>query len=322
MSSKFLSTTIRYRAFAPLIVFFILIISFYFVTKGRFFDPLSINSILSTAPEWGILSIGVSLLMISGEFDLSVGSVFTLCTLIYAILWLKMGVDPLLSLVMILILGAVLGLINGIVTLYIGIPSIITTLGTMYLWRGIALVICGGLPISYRGETRPFKDLLTGEIIGIPVQIIWFLAIAIVLEIILYWHKFGNQVMATGDNETAAKEMGINTKRIKLVCFTIVGILVAFSAVMESTRIGEGSARLGIGYEFYAIASSVIGGTSLYGGTGTLIGTFFGVLIIQSIGTGLAVMGISGYWINVLIGLIIIIIMGLNILVAKRGRRF
>lgn len=297
-------------------------IAFFFITHGRFFDPLSINSILSTAPEWGILSLGVALLMIAQEFDLSVGSVFTFCTFVYAVLWLKMSVDPTLALITVLVVGMILGLINGLITLYIGIPSIITTLGTMYLWRGLTLVFSGGLPISYRGEVRPFKEMLIGKIGGVPVQIIWFLTIAIILEIILYKHKFGNQVASTGGKETAAKEIGINTKHVKLIAFVIVGLLVAFSAIMESTRIGEGSARLGIGYEFYAIAASVIGGTSLFGGEGTIVGTFFGVLIIQSIGTGLAVMGISGYWINVLLGVIIILVMGFNLAISKKGKRF
>lgn len=302
---------LRYRAVGIAITTIGLFFTFYFLTEGRFFTPMAISSILTAAPEFGILAVGVTFLMISREFDLSVGAVFTFCSLMYALFWMRYGLNPILALLATLGVGGLLGALNGLITLKIRIPSIVTTLGTMYLWRGLALVICAGRIVPYTGGV-PLKEILIEKVWGVPVQIIWFLIITAFFEIILFHHKFGNALRGTGGDITSAKEMGINTDRIKLICFVLVGILTAFGAIMEGSRIREGSARLGIGFEFYAIAAAVIGGTSLAGGAGTVMGTFFGAIIIQSIGTGLAVMGISGWWINVLIGVVIVAVVIVN----------
>lgn len=321
--SSFLKKLLHYRAFGPIVAYVVLFISFSFLTNFRFSSALSVSSILTTAPEFGILAIGVAFLMIVQEFDLSVGSVFTFCTFEYATLLLNFNVQPILALVIVLVSGTLMGLLNGAITFAFRIPAIIVTLGTMYFWRGLTLVFSGGLPVSFVGANRdiiPFKSILVGDFFGIPTQFLWFLALAIVFEVILYRHKLGNRMTAVGGNDAAAAEMGIKIRTIKLICFTLTGLLVAFCAILQTSRIYEGSARLGVGYEFYAIASVVIGGTSIKGGSGTVIGTIAGALILQSIGIGLSVMGISGYYINVFVGAIIILVMALNALVGRRRR--
>lgn len=308
-----------------MIAFFALFISFNFLTESRFSSPLAVNAILSTAPEYGILAVGVTFLMIAQELDLSVGSIFTFCTFTYATLLLNFSMHPILALLIVLVLGILISCLNGVLSFSLRIPAIVVTLGTMYFWRGLALVLCSGIPVSFRREDRailPFKEIFVGNVYGIPTQIIWFIVIAVFFEILLYRHKLGNLMSATGGDITAAREMGIKANTVKLICFALTGLLVAFSAILQVSRIHEGSARLGVGYEFYAIAATVIGGTSLRGGSGTVIGTFFGALILQSIGIGLAVMGISGWWINVFVGVVIILVMVLNALVSRRaGRR-
>lgn len=317
-----LRKVIRYRAFGIFVVLVGLLLVFYFVTpEKRFFDPRAIRTILTRASEYGIIAIGITFLMISRELDISVGSVFTLCSLLFAFLYLKLGWDPIFALLCTLAVGAMMGSLNGLVSLKFGIPSIITTLGTMYLWRGAALVAGRGQPIYYRGA-NPFGFIFTARLGGfLPMGFVWFIVLTIFFEIILHYHRFGNRVRASGGNTKAAREMGINTDRTKLICFALVGLLVAFASIIESTRIGEGSGRLGIGYEFYAIAATVIGGTSLFGGIGTVIGTFLGAIILEMIRTGLAVMGVSGWWFNVFIGTIIIVVMVLNVFIMKRVRR-
>jgi ribose/xylose/arabinose/galactoside ABC-type transport system permease subunit len=261
--------------------------------------------------------------MIVQEFDLSVGSVFTFCTFEYATLLLNFNVQPVLALVIVLISGTLIGMLNGAITFGFRIPAIIVTLGTMYFWRGLTLVLSGGLPVSFVGATRdkiPFKSIFVGNLFGIPDQFLWFLALAVIFEVVLYRHKLGNRMMAVGGNDAAAGEMGIKIRTTKLICFTLTGLLVAFCAILQTSRIYEGSARLGVGYEFYAIAAVVIGGTSIKGGSGTAIGTVAGALILQSVGIGLAVMGISGYYIDVFVGAVIILVMALNAFVGKRRR--
>lgn len=317
-----LKRVMQHRAFGIFAVAIGLILVFYFVfPERRFFDPRAIRTILTRAPEYGIIAIGITFLMISRELDISVGSVFTLCSLVFAFLYLRFGMNPILALLSTLAIGALIGSLNGLISLKFGIPSIITTLGTMYLWRGAALVACRGQPIYYRGAA-PFKTVLTGRLGGfLPMGFVWFIVLTVFFEVILHYHRFGNRVRASGGNTQAAREMGINTGRVKLMCFALVGSLIAFASIIESTRIGEGSARLGIGYEFYAIAATVIGGTSLFGGVGTIIGTFLGAIILEMIRTGLAVIGIPGWWFSVSIGAIIIVVMILNVFIMKRVRR-
>jgi len=297
----------------------LLIVFFYAVSPGgNFLDLRSIDSILTRAPEYGIVAIGVTFLTIAQEFDISVGSVFTFCALIASILKVSLQVDSLLCLGIVLIMGFIMGTINGLITLKLKIPSIITTLGTMYAWRGLALIISQGMPVYYR-QTTPFAGSLTNPLFGvIPAGILWFLGIAIFFAIILKYHKFGNSIRATGGNVFAAKSMGINTDRVKILCFAILGLLVAFAAFLESTRIGEGSARLGNGYEFYAIAAVVIGGTPLSGGFGTIFGTFFAALMLEIIRTGLGIVGIPGWWFSVLVGVTIVVAMVVNNFIKRR----
>lgn len=322
VSSLKLKKVMQHRAFGIFAVAIGLILVFYFVfPERRFFDPRAIRTILTRAPEYGIIAIGITFLMISRELDISVGSVFTLCSLVFAFLYLRLGLNPILALLSTLAVGALVGSLNGLISLKFGIPSIITTLGTMYLWRGAALVACRGQPIYYRGAA-PFKAILTARLGGfLPMGFVWFIILTVFFEVILHYHRFGNRVRASGGNTQAAREMGISTGRVKLICFALVGFLIAFASIIESTRIGEGSARLGIGYEFYAIAATVIGGTSLFGGVGTVIGTFLGAIILEMIRTGLAVIGIPGWWFSVSIGAIIIVVMILNMFIMKRVRR-
>ena len=225
-----LRKVIRYRAFGIFAVLVGLLLVFYFVTpEKRFFDPRAIRTILTRASEYGIIAIGITFLMISRELDISVGSVFTLCSLLFAFLYLKLGWDPIFALLCTLAVGAMMGSLNGLVSLKFGIPSIITTLGTMYLWRGAALVAGRGQPIYYRGA-NPFGFIFTARLGGfLPMGFVWFIVLTIFFEIILHYHRFGNRVRASGGNTKAAREMGINTDRTKLICFSGTACRICFN---------------------------------------------------------------------------------------------
>ena len=316
MSIKFLS----YRFTNTLVVFIVLMLFFYFFTPHHIFvNPRNIRALSKFIPEIGIVTLGIGMLMICGEFDLSVGSVLPLCAFIFISL-LKNGMNPFFSLLIVFAAGALLGLLNGLITVKGYIPSFITTLGTMMLWRGVTLLLSRGYTSPFNPAVSPlFCHILTGKIGGfIPVQVIWFAIVGLILGFLLHSHKFGNWVYATGDNKLAARAMGINTDGVKIICFMIVGILCAFVGVMQVVRVSSFFSRAGEGWELKAIAASVVGGTALMGGIGSMVGIFLGALIIEFLENGLILMRVPVFGISAFIGLAIILFVLLNAYIERK----
>jgi len=276
-----------------------------------FTSPENIKVFLALAPEFGIIALGVGLLMICGEFDLSIGSLLVFSTFIFVRLS-ETNLSLLLVGLIIIGVGALLGFLNGIITVKGRIPSFITTLGTMMFWRGITLLLSRGIQRPFTSEASLFfRSVFTGEVAGIiPVQMIWFIGIGIFLGI------------ATGDNKEAARAMGINTDMVKIICFIIVGILCAFVAMIQIIRVGSFSSRVGQGWELKAVAASVVGGTSLMGGIGSMVGIFCGTFIIIVIENALTMLRISYSWTYVVFGLVIISSVLVNFYMEKRRLRY
>jgi len=288
-------------------------ILFFFTSEGKFVSPAVIDIISVAVSELGLIVIGVALLMISGEFDLSVGSVSAIGALIVAKLY-QLGLNPFLALVIALGAGMAMGAINGLVTVKFGLPSFIVTLGTMIAWRGVIYVITAGIPLGFRVmETHPaFYNFLVGDVGVIPVPSIWFIVSAIILMLILNSHWFGNHVYAVGGNKETARAMGINTDKTKVICFMLVGMLSAFVGVMRVTRIRGFHALQGSEIELMAIAAAVIGGTLLSGGVGTIVGACLGALVITVLEYGLIMSGIGAYWYKLVLGIIIVLVVIIN----------
>jgi simple sugar transport system permease protein len=310
-----------YRGLSTLFVFVVLLIVFIFLTPNRLFvDPRNLALLAKLMPDLGIVALGVGMLMICGEFDLSVSSVLPLSSYIFTLL-LVGGANPILALLVALAAGAILGLVNGLIRVRTGISSFITTLGTMMFWRGVLYVWSRMAPVSIRAYVPTGSALeraLTGTIGFVPVQIIWFVVFAVILGLLLHLHKFGNWIYSTGDNKEAARAMGINTNMVKTLCFVIVGVLCAFSAVMQSIRLGSFAATQGIGFELKAIAAAVVGGTSLFGGVGTMAGVFLGALTVPILENGLILMGVPVFGVGAFIGLATILFVMLNTFVERR----
>ena len=286
----------------------------------------NIEVFLALAPEFGIIALGVGMLMICGEFDLSIGSILVFSSFIF-VKFSEVGVNLFLAGVITLGVGALLGLLNGLITVKGRIPSFITTLGTMMLWRGILYVYSGMAPIAIRPYlpegSSSFVHIFTGEILGtLPVQIVWFGAIATFLGLLLHFHRFGNWIYSTGDNKEAARAMGINTDMVKTVCFIIVGVLCAFVAMMQALRLGSFAATQGIGFELKAIAASVVGGTSLMGGIGSMVGIVCGTLIIVVIENALTSLRIPYSWTYVVFGLVILSSVLFDMYLERRRLRY
>jgi len=296
------------------VVFTVLSPHNYFAT----FDNLVI--FLSTEAEFAIIAIAVSVLMIAGEFDLSVGSVLAICSLVFVRL-LGAGVSPVLALLAAVAAGGAVGFLNGIITVKAQIPSFITTLGGLLFWRGVTLFWSGGQQQGVQAEKIPgLYGIIEGAKIGfVPIPFVWLVGITLVVLFFLHYHKAGNWVYATGDNKLAAKAMGINTDRIKIGAFMLVGAAVGFVSVMQTFRASLFSARAGDGLELSAVAAAVIGGTALTGGIGSIAGVFWGAMSISLIENGLVMLRIPYWWTFTVFGGIII----LSVILSKNieGRR-
>jgi simple sugar transport system permease protein len=313
---------ILHRDVISFLIIIVLIIAFTLLSPDySFLYADNIRNILAMGPEIALIVLGVSLLMIAGEFDLSVGSQLQFCMYVFwVLLYYGTGLNDWMSFFVTLGVGAVLGLINAVITIRGRIPSFITTLGTMLLWRGVVLLLTVGYMKPLVSVSPLFRSVFSSEVFGVPVQIIWFAAIAVVLGLILHRHRFGNWVYATGDNEMAAREMGINTALTKTICFMTVGILAALVSVLQLYRIESFAATQGIGFEFRAIAACVIGGISLRGGSGSMIGAILGIIAMQTIDTGLILIGAPVFGVDTFIG-IVIVVFGLLVTMARRRPR-
>jgi simple sugar transport system permease protein len=311
-----------YRVASTLVVFIGLVLIFTFFTPHHLFiDPRNVKALGKLTPDLGIVTLGVGMLMICGEFDLSVAAVLPFCSYVFVLL-VRAGMNSVLGLFIAMGVGALLGLLNGLITVKGRIPSFIATLGTMMFWRGVLYVHSRMWPIGIRAflpAGSSFEHVLTGEVGGIiPAQVIWFVVFGLILGVILHFHKFGNWVYATGDNKEAARAMGINTNQVKLICFMIVGVLCAFVGVMQLVRIESFACTQGLGFELKAIAGCVVGGTFLMGGVGSIAGVFLGALTIQILENGLILMRVPVFGITAFIGLAIILFVVLNTYIRRR----
>jgi simple sugar transport system permease protein len=315
-SQRYLIRFLSHKASFTLIVFVILLLVFTFFTPSHIFvNSHNLGALAKLAPDLGIIAMGVGTLMICGEFDLSIGSIIPMSSFIF-VKMLEWGVPLHIIPFITLFTGALMGFLNGLLVVRGKLPSFIATLGSMMFWRGVLYVSSRMMPIGIRAYLDPgtwLENILIGDIGGVfPVQILWFLFFSIILALIVHYHQFGNWIFATGDNQTAARAMGINTDRVKIICFVIVGVLCAFMSMLQALRIESFAATQGIGFELKAIASSVVGGTSLMGGVGSILGIFLGTLSIQILENGLILMGAPVFGINVFIGIGIVLFAVLN----------
>ena len=293
------------------------ILTFYSI-QPKFLSPLNVEVLLKITPELGIVALGVTMLMIGGEFDLSVGSVFGFAPLVMSVM-LQGGMNTWLAFAIVMIICLTIGAIQGFITVKTGIPSFITTLGGMLIWRGLALVITGGHPM-YFTPSKDFVVILTGKLCPfIYSQLIIFLAILIILQFILERHKFGNWIYAVGGRREAAEAMGVNAGMVKVVLFMLCSLLAGLGGVIQSTRMSQAMPNQGSGLEFDAIAAAVIGGTSLFGGVGTLIGTMLGEFLTRVIENGLIIIRAPSYYFRLYIGIVIILAVIGNLYIQRRA---
>ncbi|MEA1965154.1 MAG: ABC transporter permease [Candidatus Aerophobetes bacterium] len=311
----------RYKMQVGLIIIFFLVLALFMITSPRvFLRPTIYLAYLATIPFVGIMGLGLTFVLVSGEIDLSFPSVMALSGYICAIVFSATG-SVVLGILGGLASGGLIGMLNGTLIRKIGIPSIVVTLGMMFLIRGCINVLSGGLGKSLTALMgNPWHRALAGKIGGfIPAQSLWFLALAIALWFILFRHKFGNYVLFVGDNEDTAKMMGVKVDKTKTMVFILMGVLAAFAGLIDSFRLLKWWPTMGEGYLMTTMATVFVGGTSMFGGEGTILGTFIGAFLIGSLEAGIVAAGLSGFWTQLIYGLLIIIAVTIHALVRRRG---
>lgn len=298
--------------FAAILIFHIL--------SPYFLSYFNVKTILELFPEFGIVVLGVTMLMISGEFDLSIGSVFALCPIII-VKMINLGLNVWTGVILALIVSLGIGALNGTIVIKTGIPSFIATLATMMFWRGTVLAITKGTPPPIPKEVLPLQICVTGWVGPIRVSLIYFMAILIILWIVLERTRFGNRIFASGGNPKAARARGVNSAKVKITLFMLTSLLAAFAGLIQAFRIGSALPSAGQGWELDAIAASVIGGVSLFGGVGSIIGGAAGSFLLRIIGNGLVLAGAPGYYFRMFVGMVIIAAVIFNIIIKEKIRK-
>jgi simple sugar transport system permease protein len=284
----------------------------------QFISENNARGILYALPELGILALGTGILMIAGEFDLSVGSVFALVPMIVVILVGRVGVDPWIAIVVAMLAGVAVGYANGWITLTFAIPSFVTTLGMLFIVRSLTVVLSGGFPPQFPAD-MPTEVFVAG--LGlIRSSMIWFVAFIIILAVMMQRSNLGNWIFATGGQRQAADDMGIDTRRVKLFCFMLCSFLAGFAGLITTLRLRSALPGLGEGLELQAIAANVIGGTALTGGIGSVAGFVIGTSLIQVMNNGFIMARIDANWFKLAIGTLTILAVILNISLRQRAR--
>jgi simple sugar transport system permease protein len=276
---------------------------------------------MSSTPYFALMAIPLTLVIIAGEIDLSFPSIMAFGMTAFDVVFLASG-SVWLGFVACLAAGVLAGWLNGLIVVKIGVPSLVATIGTQFFWRGVVMVVTNGqgLGMTPVRETLLYP-LLVGRIGGFfPAQFLWTIALALVVWFFLNRHRFGAHVYLTGDNLESARLMGVNVHRTKTLTFAIVGLAAAFAGFVVSEDVLFFWPTLGEGYMLNTLASVYLGGTSVFGGTGTIFGTFVASFIIGAINAGIVAAGLTGFWTNLIYGLIVVVSVSLQTVVSRRIR--
>jgi ribose/xylose/arabinose/galactoside ABC-type transport system permease subunit len=281
----------------------------------RYLSEANISVMLKAIPVLGIIALGVGVLMISGEFDLSVGANYTFTAIFMATL-VQDGKSAFIAAPLALAIGVGIGLLNAFVTLRFRIPSFIATLGAMLFWKGMTLLYHGATALRFRPE-QSFTDLLAGNIGLLEASFLWYVGLTIAFWAILHHHKLGNHFYAVGGNKQAATAIGINPDRTKTIAFGIAGFCAAMSGILATTRVGSILPGSGLGLELQAIAACVIGGLALTGGRGTILGIFLGAALMYTIQDVLLLIRAPGFYLDIFVGVLIVVAVVFNEIVGQ-----
>lgn len=316
---RFGSVVLRFQSVFGLIVIVVLaaILSPSRDGANVFLEPRNLLNIVRFASENGIIAIGMTLVILTGGIDLSVGALLALCAVGAASFMMQSGFGTIPTILLVLALGGFAGLLNGVITTRFNIQSFITTLAMLGVARGVASLWSGGYAIPLAFGDGPglapgsFKGLFAGQVdllgLVVPTPVFYFIGVGLIVSFLLRRTGFGRHVYAVGGNETAARLSGVNVNRVKIIVFAASGLLAGLAALLHAALVNQGSHIDGNGYELNAIAAVVIGGTSLAGGVGTVVGSMIGALTLSILDNILGLRNVQSEYQAILKGVIIIL---------------
>jgi simple sugar transport system permease protein len=287
-----------------------------------FLSAGNISNLLAFTPELGMITLGMTLLMTSGEFDLSVGSVFGFAPVMMWTFYNAHITSLEVGFLIAMVMAVVVGFANGWLVTRLKIPSFLVTLGMLLVVRGTALYITDGFPQRTWTSDSALMKVIVGEFsvggLRIFASLLWFILFAVILGYVLTETKAGNWIQAAGGNPEAARARGVRVTHTKIVLFILTAVISAYAGITSSIRVSAANPNSGTGYELEVIAMVVIGGTALTGGRGTIIGTVIGVLILRTMRDGIVLVGVPGLAYNIFIGAIILGMMALHSWLERR----
>ncbi|MCO4325660.1 ribose ABC transporter permease [Staphylococcus agnetis] len=284
----------------------ILLIIMISVLNPAFLDLSNLLNLLRQISINGLIAFGMTFVILTGGIDLSVGSILALSSACIALM-ITSGVDPIIAIILGVLIGFILGVVNGLFVTKGNMAPFIATLATMTIFRGLTLVVTDGNPITNLGDNYLFQLFGKGYFFGVPVPAVTMTIVFIVLFILLHKSIFGRHTYAIGGNEIASKISGIKVNRVKILIYGISGLMSALAGAILTSRLNSAQPTAGTAYELDAIAAVVLGGTSLTGGKGRIVGTLIGVLIIGVLNNGLNLLGVSSFYQQVVKGVVILI---------------
>jgi len=290
-----------------------LLILVFMLTAPRAFMGFRVYmSFMATVPPPMIIALGLTLVVVAGEMDLSFPSVVAMASYVFCILYQDYD-QTWLALIAALAVGTAMGWVNGLVITKLGIPSLIATLAMLFLWGGLVTVVSNGASLAIPDiEDDIIHMVFAGRLGVFPVQFVWAIVVAVLIWMLLNRHKFGESLLFIGDSMKVAKVVGIAIDREKIKLFTLMGMLSALAGVFLTLETTTYFSNAGMGYLLIVVAAVFIGGTSIFGGSGKVAGTVFGSLIVAIIEAGLVASGVQGFWTRFFIGLVFIISVTMN----------
>ncbi|XAS71890.1 ABC transporter permease [Micrococcaceae bacterium Sec5.1] len=315
LATRFRSSLQQLLAFGSLIV----LVIFFGAMNSRFLVPSNLSDILLSTVVIGLLALGATFVIITGGIDLSVGTGMSLCSVMTGVVLTYLGLPLWAGVIGGILMGAVIGAVNGFLISFLKIPPFIATLATMLVAQGMALVVSGTKPI-YFTSTEGFANLALGKPIPglvVPNAVFIFFAVAVLAGLVMSKTLLGRYTFSIGSNEEATALSGINVRNWKLWIYTAAGAFTGLAGVIIAARLNSAQPGQGMGYELQAIAAVVIGGTSLAGGKGSIVGTVIGALIMSVLTNGLRIISVPQEWQNVAIGVVILVAVYLDMLRRK-----
>lgn len=320
-NARVLRDLIVRRELGITIVAIVMFIYFSLAAEG-FLTVVNLLDVARVMAYVAIVGVGMTFLFIAGELDLSVGAVYGLSSIVVAWLVSSRGFDLWAAVSVVLVLGIIIGLVNGAVTTIIGVPSFIVTIGMLSAVRGAALVLSGAFPIALPFTMHSSFFSIAGGTVGVmPAQVLWMVGVLLAGAVILRFTVFGYHVYATGGNQRAASQSGINTVGVKVSCFVLTGVLAALVGALQVGWLHSASPSTGTGFELQVIGAVIIGGTALFGGEGSVVGTLIGAWILAMLADGLILLGLSTDAFLIFTGLIIVLAAVLDVVLRRKDIR-